>query len=717
MKTSVFYRISNLCHCWYYHQQKLIYLITLFTLFLHNNVTGQVYNRPQETDMDEFVQRLFPVQEDDLDYESLYESIFQYYRQPLNLNRVTPEELRSLYILSETQINQFFTHKKKYGRFLSVYELQAIEGFDLETVKQVLPFVTLIDSNLDADNASLWQRIKREDNNYFIFRLDRTLQTKKGYKEKEDGSPKPYIGSPNRWYARYRVNHSKDFSLGFTLEKDAGEQFSFDPSQNQFGADFFSFHASLQNKGRLKHLTIGDYRIQVGQSLLLAAGFQAGKGSETTATTRRNTLGPLPYTSVLENGFFRGVAATLKYNQWEVSPFISYKNIDANRPGANQQEVDTSENNEAFVSSLLQSGLHRTKRERAGRDAIGEFVVGNHVQFKSQNQRLTLGATALYTQYEQAFIRKQNDYNQFFFRGKENWNWGINAHYNWQNFSFFGEVAQSKSKGLGMIGGWVASFSREMQMSMVFRNFERDFHSFYGDAFAETSGNNNERGIYWGLKYNPSRKWNFAAYYDLFWFPWLRFQADAPSQGQEALLRATWKISRKIQLYGQFRIEEKERNVPNNSTNTDILSSATRQQFLFNVRFNAERIVSLQTRWQFSNYQQEEYSEGMALMQDINFDFGRVRLSGRVALFDTDDFQNRQYAYEKDVLYAFSFPAYSGVGTRQYFLLRYKPNKKLDFWVKYAIFRYTDRDVISSGNEQIEGNKREDVRCQMRIKF
>ncbi len=684
-------------------------------LGIGHQMLGQVYIRRQDADMDEFVQRLFALQDEDLDYESLYESIFQYYRQPLNLNRVTPEELRLLYILSEKQIAQFFAHREKYGKFLSVYELQAVEGFDLETIRQLLPFVNVIKSGLESDNVSLWQRIRREDNHYLLIRHDRILEQQRGYQPRADGSPPPYAGDPNRLYVRYRVAHSKDFSLGFTLEKDAGEAIRWSPKTRQYGMDFFSFHFSLQNKGRLKHLTIGDYRVQVGQSVLLAAGFQVGKGSETTATVRRNTLGPVPYTSVLESGFFRGVAATLQYGRWEVSPFVSYRRVDANL----QQAADTLENRETFASSLLQTGLHRTENELRGKGAIGELVGGNHIQYQSANRRLTVGATGLYTRYTEPFVRAQNDYNQFFFRGIENWNWGVDAHYNVQNFSFFGEVAQSKSGGIGMVGGWVASFSREVQMSMVYRDFARDFHAFYGDAFAETTGNINERGIYWGAKYEPSRRFEFAAYYDLYWFPWLRFQADAPSMGQESLVRATWKISRKIRMFGQVRQEQRERNAPNNDTPTDYLVPTSRRQLLFNVSYIADKVLSLQTRWQFSDFQMEGMArtQGMVVLQDLNADFGRVRLSGRLALFDTDDFQNRQYVYEKDVLYSFSFPPYSGQGIRQYLLLNYKASKKLEFWVRYAIFRYNDRTRIGTGNEQIEGSQRSDIRWQMRIRF
>lgn len=681
-------------------------------VLLTSPLRAQIYIHNRTVDTESFVQRLFPEQSDDLDYESLYESIFQYYRRPLNLNAADRAELEALYLLSETQIYNFFRHREKYGKLLSLYELQAIEGFDLETIERMLPFVTLTNAHLQADNASLLERIRREENHYLLFRHDRTLESKRGYRPKSEGEPPPYAGSPDRWYLRYRVAHSKDFSLGFTMEKDAGEKFRWSPANRQYGPDFFSFHFSLQNRGRLKHLTVGDYRIQLGQSLLLSAGFQVGKGSETTATVRRNTLGPVPYTSVLESGFFRGVAATLKFNRWELTPFLSYKKIDANVRAA-----DTLDNQESYVSSLLASGYHRTQSELAGRKAIGEFVGGNHLAYQSRNKRLSLGFTGLYTRFGKDFIRTKSDYNQFFFRGKENWNLGANAHYNLQNFSFFGEIASARSGGIGFVGGWVASFARQVQMSMLFRHFGRDFHSFYGNPFAETSGAINETGIYWGIKYSPSRQWVFVGFYDLFRFPWLRFQADAPSQGREALLRATWKISKKIKLYAQFRNEARARNQTANTGNTDFLETAIKRQWRLNVQYRAERIISLQTRWQFSNYQQASYSEGMVLLQDLNFDFGKLRIGGRVALFDTDDFQNRQYVYEKNVLYAFSFPAYYGQGIRRYFLFRYKVNKKLEFWAKYALSQYEGRKSISSGNERIEGNVRTDFRWQVRYRF
>jgi hypothetical protein len=86
-------------------------------------------------------------------------------------------------------------------------------------------------------------------------------------------------------------------------------------------------------------------------------------------------------------------------------------------------------------------------------------------------------------------------------------------------------------------------------------------------------------------------------------------------------------------------------------------------------------------------------------------------------LFDTDDFDNRLYVYEKDVWLAFTFPAYSGRGVRHFLLLQYRLSEKIDFWVRWAQTRFTDRDIIGSSGEAILGNTRNDVRFQVRIRF
>ena len=96
-----------------------------------------------EIDLQRFVEEIFAVQDLDVNYEDLYESLFLLYTNPINLNHTDKETLRSLFVLSEIQINSFFAYIEKNGNLLSLYELQAIPEFDLPTIDKILPFVTL----------------------------------------------------------------------------------------------------------------------------------------------------------------------------------------------------------------------------------------------------------------------------------------------------------------------------------------------------------------------------------------------------------------------------------------------------------------------------------------------------------------------------------------------------------------------------------------------
>jgi hypothetical protein len=322
--------------------------------------------------------------------------------------------------------------------------------------------------------------------------------------------------------------------------------------------------------------------------------------------------------------------------------------------------------------------------------------------FHTKSENLNIGLNYLQTIYDQPLLRNQSKYNQFEFEGKQNFVSTLFSNYYWRNFHLFGEAGLSQSGGIGAIGGLIASISNGLQMSVVLRNYERNFHTFYGTAFGENSRNINEKGIYLGLKKQFNRSFSIATYWDKFNFPWLKYQADAPSNGSEYLARLTYKFNKQLSAYAQLRVENKERNVDNtDNSNTYALASGQKRNYLINFDVRPKGILNLKTRLQFSEYLlQGEYSNGLALLQDVNFDWNRFKISTRYAIFDTDDFQNRQYLYEKDVLYAFSIPAYQNTGTRTYILAQYNVSKKIRLWARWAQFKYIDTESIGSGTEE-----------------
>lgn len=671
----------------------------------------------EKADFDILVQELFPVPEDDVDYSDLYESLFQFFIQPLDLNRATRNDLISTFLLSERQIEDFLNHRDRYGKLLSIYEIQSIPSWDANTIERVLPFITVTESTIQQDNRSVLQRILAEENKTLLVRYSRTLETQRGYTSDTTGASR-YLGSPDRVYTRMRISHLNDFSIGFTLEKDAGEQFIWDEKTKRYGFDFLSAHVVLENQGKFKTIALGDYQLQFGQGLIMGAGFAAGKGSETINTIRRSTQGIRPYTSVLETAFQRGAAATYTTGQFDITGYYSRVGEDG---GASSAVIADSLNQGQegdFISSLIATGFHRTPNEIAKKDNFMRTDAGGNITYRDKQNNLELGATVAYTSYNKTLQRNDRLYNRFEFNGKDNYNVGLNYSYAWRNMSFFGEAARSKSGGMGIISGVILSLARPLEMAMLFRKYDRNFHTFYGAAFGEGSRPINEQGFYWGMKYSPSKKWQLAAYYDRFRFPWMRFLVDAPSEGYEYLARLTYRPSRSIQLYGQFRQEVREKNYRDDTSNFNTITPYTRRNYQLNCDYKAEEIVSLRARVQFSSYEHEApKTQGYVLVQDVNLDFGKVRFSTRFALFDTDDYDNRQYVYEKDVLYYFFIPAYYGRGFRNFYMVQLKAGKNIDIWAKWAYTKYRNQETIGSGLEQINGDLRNDIRIQMRVKF
>ena len=94
-----------------------------------------------------------------------------------------------------------------------------------------------------------------------------------------------------------------------------------------------------------------------------------------------------------------------------------------------------------------------------------------------------------------------------------------------------------------------------------------------------------------------------------------------------------------------------------------------------------------------------------------------LKLSARVTLFDTKSFNSVIYAYEKDLLYTFSIPAFYGKGWRTYFNLKYKISKNAEVWFKLGNTYYNNRETISSGYNEISGNQKTELKFQFRLKI
>ncbi|WP_339866506.1 helix-hairpin-helix domain-containing protein [uncultured Algoriphagus sp.] len=650
------------------------------------------------------MERLFPVQDEDLDYESIYEVLLQLYLNPMDINKATSETLAASYLLDPRQISSLIAYRNRFGPFISLYELQAVPGFDLKTIDQILPFLT-IGSGFSTQTQSLWKRVITEEQAYFLVRVRRNWETRKGYTPADTSSTgkisSRYLGDPNEFYLRFRIQHARDFSLGVTLDKDPGEQFTWDGKTARYGFNFFSFHFTKYYVGKWKTIALGDFQAQFGQGLVFGAGYSLGKGAETVPTVRRSSVGILPYTAALEFGFFRGAGLTYQSGKWQSSMIASF----APRDGRAASTRDTLSTEDLTISSFNQSGLHRTSSELGTKNQFREISLGGNAQYAASN--FQIGTTYLFTKFDHAWIKDPTLYNQFDFAGKSNQVASIYLNYNWKNFFLFGESAISHSGGKGNVVGFISSLSKQVDFSLLWRKYDKDFHSFYGNSFSESTKPANEQGVYLGIQIKPIPKWKVNAYYDFFKFPWFRYRVYAPSKGYEWLAKISFQPNRNMTAFFQIREEQKDRNLSDSGEPSlpYLIKPLNKVNGLLSLEYQVSKAFFFRSRILFSRvHYYDQKSSGFMILQDAQYSFSKFRVTGRIALFDTEDYDTRLYAFENNVLWTFSIPALSGQGMRYYLLGQYQLNSQITAYCRFSRTTYTDRETISSGLQEIKGN-------------
>ncbi|MDA9563783.1 helix-hairpin-helix domain-containing protein [Flavobacteriales bacterium] len=721
--------------------KKLIFFIAAFHLCVLSiaQETDEYYLGKQESKakqksdiIDKRIELLAETSEaESFDLTTVFEQFYYLIDHPINLNYTNKEELQEIYLLSDFQIMNLLAHIEKNGKLMTIYELQAITGFDLDIIQAILPFVK-VNANLDSPNISITDMVTNGNHELFI-RYTRVLEEMEGYSPIEDSllqqNPnKRYLGNPDKLYMRYRFKFGTNVSIGFTGEKDPGEEF-FKGTQKQ-GFDFYSAHAYIKNIDRIKHLAIGDYQLMFGQGLTFWSGRAFNKSAD-VINVKKNAVGIKPYTSVDENLFMRGVAGTTSIGKIDISGFYSRNGRDAN-----VLEVDTSTGEAFQITSELNSGLHTTPDQLVDKNSLFVSHLGTHIAYKGRN--LEIGGTGVFANYSSPISASNSSpYAQFRpTNSDQQINFGLDYNYIIRNFNFFGEVSTSLTGGSAAISGVMASIDPKLSISAIYRYYDRDYYHMMVNPFRESNARN-ERGLYIGAEAKPTRSIKIAGYIDRFSFPWLKFQVDAPSTGIDYLTQVNWKPSKKLEMYVRYKQETKGRNGKLELTDTTSsgfietnfgtydgikeLVNADVKNIRYNIKYKVSDAITLQNRVQYNRFQlgSNTPSNGYLIFQDVSYKplSKPYSFNARFALFDTESYDSRIYAYENDVLYYFAVPAYYNRGSRIYLTFRYRVIKGIDVWLRFAQTYYNNVNSVGSGLNQINDNKKTEFRAQVRFKL
>jgi len=629
-------------------------------------------------------------------WENELEELSVRLHEPVDLNRATRQQLEQFPFLSDIQIEHLLAYIYVHGQMETLYELQLIEDMDRQTIQYLLPFVCI--KAINNESSFRWKTMLKSAMKYgkneVLTRIDIPFYKRKGYEH-------TYLGPSVYNSVKYAFRYRDQLYAGLVAEKDAGEPFF--ALHNRQGYDYYSFYLLLKDCGRLKTLSVGNYRLSFGQGLVISTDYLLGKTVYASSFNTRSG-GIKKHSSTDETNYFRGAAATVSITkQWSVSGFYSHRSLDG---------VLT----DGEITSIYKTGLHRSQKEADKKNLFTMQLTGGNVSY--QQNCIRLGITGIYYVFNRPYEPQLTGYSQYNIHGNQFYNLGIDYACRWHRFSFQGETAMGK-QGSATLNRLQYSPVEGTQLMIVQRYYSYNYWAMFAHSFGEGSTVQNEQGYYLGLETSPFRHWHFFASFDLFSFPWKKYRISQPSHGVDGLFQATFTPHSHLTMYLKYRYKQKERDLTDSKEKLTL--PIFHHQLRYRLNYFGGDVFSSRTTLDYNHFHSQDRaaSKGYQVTQMISSQLPWTRLFADVqgSYFSTDDYDSRVYVSEKGLLYTFYTPSFQGRGFRCAVRLRYELNEHWMLITKFGETIYLDRNEIGSGNDLIQGNKKADVQMQLRIKF
>ncbi|MDQ6608599.1 MAG: hypothetical protein M3Y85_02135, partial [Bacteroidota bacterium] len=475
----------------------------------------------------------------------------------------------------------------------------------------------------------------------------------------------------------------------------------------KLGFDFYSIHFFARSLGKIKAIALGDYVVNLGQGLTQWQSLGFGKSADVMNSKRQSAV-ILPYRSSGEFYFNRGAAATVSFKNVETTAFVSYKTFSGNL---------ATDSIERFTS-FSTSGYYRTRSEIADRYKLTDFSFGGNLSY--QKNSLKVGLNAVAHQFSLPMKKRDEPYNYFSFTGKEALSASIDYSYTFKNIHLFGEGAIDKNFNKAFVQGALISADPKVDISFLYRNIAKNYTSLFGNAFTENTLPANEKGLYLGLLLRPIAGWQIAAYADYYEFPFLKYRINSPTHGADYLAQLTYLPNKATEIYLRYRTESK----PINETGAPWVINFPIEKIKQNLRLNyttqINNAISIKGRTELLWYDKKGKGSQEGFLSYLESAYhSSFKLKGNLRLqyFETGGYDSRIYAYEADVLYSFSLPSFYDAGVRYYLNASYDAGKKLTLWVRLAQTIFREKLKVGSGLDEIKGNKRTEVKGQIKYSF
>lgn len=684
---------------------------TLLTLIFILCAVG--INAQSSLDWNDFVAEIFDeMDEDEESAQAVILELEELRHQPIDLNTATESELHQLPFLSDNQVKDILFYRERNGLFMSLGELMLIRSIDFSTRRRLQLFCTVAPVSSTTSSPTL-RNLLRFSEHELTARTDIPFYVKDGYRSKPDSvlakSPnKIYLGNNSDYSLRYSLTSMNRLYAGIQVEKDGGEKH----------LDYVSAYVQYKhNRGLVRNIIIGDYRVGFAQGLVINSNLSFGKLAMLGSSGSSNR-GFTRHSSTMEANYFRGIALSVRpLRPLTVNAFFSYNDIDGTF------RTDTV----GYLSSLKTDGLHRTQLEHSKRHNVSETTFGGNASLSIG--RWAAALTAVHSHLSVPLMPVCNTpstiYRRYNPSGTDFTNFSIAYGYGGSTFSVQGETASTADGGIATLNAAQYRMNSTTNISLTQRYYSKDYTSLHARSFGENSSVQNESGVCLAVKCEPVPHVQVTAYADWFYFPWLKYQVSESSSGFDVLGQVQYQPSEQSTWQLRYRIKSKQKDVKVNEDKKELYYYTNQQVRLQNTltvnpHLTLKSVASLSMAFKPANGNAVGYGLSEQLRWKPSTETKRhIDLS--IIYFHTDDYDSRIYGYEPSLLYTMGMASYAYHGIRASILLSTPVMPRLlnslTLNAKLSATKYFNRDTIGTAQELIDRSHREDFQLQLRYTF
>ncbi len=570
-----------------------------------------------------------------------------YRENPIDLHNCDSTQLLQLNYFSPKQIQVLLSYRNRVKTIQSVYEIAQLYAWDKKNAMYLSLFITL-EKKLATKEPTKFYTIKSKS--IFRTRWKSNMDTSLG-------------GIPASFLIRHEAEFNTQLSWNVLFEQDANEPFYF-PNKT-YGFDFYSANLTYTpQKGFLKKLVLGDYRIQFGEGLQIWGGAMFG-GNILSTTQRRGAFEVKPYKSTMETGYLRGMAGVLNMKNSDLLFLASSRYVDAN----------SSEDSILYFTNLYLSGLHRTEKELQSKNAIREDAIG--IGWNYQASKFRIGLLCTYYHWNAIWKNKEELYTLYKFEGNNLLNASVFFTSVGKLGLYSAEIAYSYPKGFAFTHFWTKELSSTWKLSLHQQYFDAHYFSPHGQATRSAGNGVGEFVTNLNLQTELYKNLYLLGGLRYMQFDYMTFTIPEKHHKWSAFLRLNYYPSSQFEAMFQTEFN----NLPYRKTLDGIkyreyrntLSNSLRMQYQFAKSWKLRSAIYVNAQ-----EKEQEWKNGIGLQESIQFQSEKLGLSWSLSYqyFSVNDYDLRAYAYEKSVSGMFENSAMYGEGHSLNSYFRYQKARK-----------------------------------------